>query len=93
MKLAESKIVNTFHCKTPDCSGWAVYEDDVNVFLCPVCKKRNCLTCAAIHEGMDCQKYQRELAIAAETDEDAKQSRLMLEVFTIYQIKNDACSN
>jgi len=40
VKLAESKIVNTFHCKTPDCTGWCVFEDDVNIFVCPVCKKK-----------------------------------------------------
>ncbi|CAG7837166.1 unnamed protein product [Allacma fusca] len=79
VKVAECKIVNTFHCKTADCTGWCVFEDDVNVFNCPVCKKRNCLTCQAIHEGVDCQQYQRQLAIDSETDENAKSSRLMLE--------------
>jgi len=80
VKLAERVMTNTFHCRTSDCPGWCIFEDDVNSFLCPVCKKRNCLTCQAIHEDMDCRQYQRQMAIAAETDEDAKSSRLMLEV-------------
>ena len=80
VKLAENKIANTFHCKTNDCTGWCIFEDDVNVFKCPVCRKSNCLTCQAIHEGKNCQEYQRELAINAETDEGAKSSRIMLEV-------------
>jgi hypothetical protein len=36
---------NAFHCKTPDCTGWCIYDDNVNNFLCPVCKINNCLTC------------------------------------------------
>lgn len=69
-----------FCSKTNDCTGWCIYEDDVNIFKCPVCRKNNCITCAAIHEGIDCLTYQRKLAIDAETDENAKSSRLMLEV-------------
>lgn len=42
---AENKIDKSFHCKTPDCKGWCIYEDNVNEFRCPVCKKINCLTC------------------------------------------------
>ena len=45
MKLAESKMKNAYHCKTNDCTGWCIFEDDVNIFKCPVCSKRNCLTC------------------------------------------------
>lgn len=86
VKLAERKMMNTFHCKTADCTGWCIYEDDVNIFKCPVCTKKNCITCAAIHEGMDCKQYQRQLAIDSETDENAKSSRLMLEVFTHKQL-------
>lgn len=43
--FAENKMKNTFHCKTANCKGWCIYEENVNDFLCPVCKKRNCLTC------------------------------------------------
>ncbi|CAD6222045.1 GSCOCG00005306001-RA-CDS, partial [Cotesia congregata] len=39
---------NAFHCKTPDCPGWCIYDDNVNNFLCPVCNKNNCLTCRVI---------------------------------------------
>lgn len=42
---AENKIDKSFHCKTPDCKGWCIYEDNVNEFKCPVCKNFNCLTC------------------------------------------------
>lgn len=41
-------MANTFHCKTPDCGGWTIYDDDVNVFKCPLCTKINCLTCQVI---------------------------------------------
>jgi hypothetical protein len=42
---AENKIQNAFHCKTPDCRGWCIFEDNVNDFQCPVCGHHNCLTC------------------------------------------------
>lgn len=43
---AENNAGNqAFHCKTPDCPGWCIYDDDVNNFLCPVCGANNCLTC------------------------------------------------
>lgn len=43
---AENNAGNqAFHCKTPDCPGWCIYDDDVNNFLCPVCEANNCLTC------------------------------------------------
>lgn len=42
---AENKIDKSFHCKTPDCKGWCIFEDNVNEFRCPVCRRNNCLTC------------------------------------------------
>lgn len=45
IRIAENKIENTFHCKTPNCSGWCIFEDNTNTFKCPVCTIVNCLTC------------------------------------------------
>ena len=45
VKEAEANMKNTFHCKTPDCAGWTIFDDDVNIFQCPLCKKTNCITC------------------------------------------------
>lgn len=45
VNFAENKIKNAFHCKSPDCKGWCIFEENVNHFKCPVCKKTNCLTC------------------------------------------------
>lgn len=45
LAVAESGTRNTFHCRTTDCSGWAVCETDVRVFPCPVCNKKNCIPC------------------------------------------------
>lgn len=42
---AENKIKNAFHCKTANCRGWCIFEDNVNEFHCPVCSHTNCLTC------------------------------------------------
>lgn len=45
LKVAEHRTENAFHCKTPSCRGWCIYEDNVNQFKCPICKIMNCLTC------------------------------------------------
>lgn len=47
---AENKMDKSFHCKTPDCKGWCIFEDNVNEFRCPVCRRINCLTCQVIFE-------------------------------------------
>ncbi|KAF2899896.1 hypothetical protein ILUMI_06289 [Ignelater luminosus] len=75
---AENKIDKSFHCKTPDCKGWCIFEDNVNEFHCPVCRKTNCLTCQAIHMGVNCKQYQESINESA-TDEDAKRTKEMLE--------------
>ncbi|CAD1478140.1 unnamed protein product, partial [Heterotrigona itama] len=70
---------NAFHCKTPDCPGWCIYDDDVNNFLCPVCNANNCLTCQAIHAGKNCKQYQQELRLSKETDQESRRTAEMLE--------------
>ncbi|XP_064599255.1 ranBP-type and C3HC4-type zinc finger-containing protein 1-like isoform X2 [Liolophura sinensis] len=79
LQTAESQAVNSYHCKTTDCTGWCIYEDLVNFFDCPVCGKQNCLTCKAIHEGMNCKQYQTDLRIRAENDVAAQQTHLVLQ--------------
>ncbi|KAH9515505.1 RanBP-type and C3HC4-type zinc finger-containing protein 1 [Bulinus truncatus] len=76
---AESRAANAYHCKTADCHGWCIYEDQVNFFKCPVCRKENCLTCKAIHENMDCKKYQDDLKMRSVNDAAAKQTQELLE--------------
>lgn len=58
LRVAENKIENSFHCRTPNCKGWCIYEDNVNQFKCPICSLVNCLTCRVIHDGLDCKQYQ-----------------------------------
>ncbi|KAL1458370.1 hypothetical protein WDU94_008527 [Cyamophila willieti] len=77
--MAEGQTENAFHCKTPDCKNWCVYEDEVNVFCCPSCWHFNCLTCQAIHDDMNCKEYQDHLKEIAKTDEDARKTQEMLE--------------
>ncbi|CAL1290893.1 unnamed protein product [Larinioides sclopetarius] len=79
MALAESQAQDSFHCKTPDCPGWCLFEDNVNTFLCPVCHRTNCLTCAAIHEGRNCRQYQDQLALNSDTSEEAKKTKEYLQ--------------
>ncbi|KAL5022357.1 hypothetical protein ScPMuIL_001512 [Solemya velum] len=72
LKTAESQATNSFHCKSVDCQGWCLYEDHVNFFVCPVCKRENCLTCKAIHMGKNCRQYQEDLKILSRNDEAAR---------------------
>ncbi|XP_078507855.1 ranBP-type and C3HC4-type zinc finger-containing protein 1 [Lissotriton helveticus] len=74
VSLAETRSMNSYHCKTTDCRGWCIYEDDVNEFLCPLCELTNCLLCKAIHTNMNCKEYQDDLKLRAENDEAAKKT-------------------
>lgn len=86
MRLAEKAMKNAFHCQTADCPGWAIIEEDnINVFRCPVCRKSNCLTCQAIHEGANCKEFQDQVNESAETDEDAKRTKEMIDVSLVNQ--------
>ncbi|XP_041823587.1 ranBP-type and C3HC4-type zinc finger-containing protein 1 isoform X2 [Melanotaenia boesemani] len=78
LSVAESRCEGSYHCATPDCPGWCVYEDTVNVFHCPVCKKHNCLICKSIHEGMNCKQYQDDLAARAINDSAARRTTHLL---------------
>ncbi|KYM80724.1 RanBP-type and C3HC4-type zinc finger-containing protein 1 [Atta colombica] len=78
---AENNAGNkAFHCKTPDCPGWCIYDDDVNNFLCPVCEANNCLTCQhiVVHTGKNCKQYQQELQLSKETDQESRRTTAML---------------
>ncbi|XP_039433101.1 uncharacterized protein LOC120415583 isoform X1 [Culex pipiens pallens] len=79
IRQAESKLDNTFHCKTPNCRGWCIYEDNVNQFKCPVCTIVNCLTCRAIHDGLDCKQFQDRIKNDCDTNIEARQTRDMLQ--------------
>ncbi|KAJ0059604.1 hypothetical protein NL108_001995, partial [Boleophthalmus pectinirostris] len=78
LAVAESRCEGSYHCATADCPGWCVYEDTVNVFHCPVCRKHNCLVCKAIHEGMNCKQYQDDLAARAINDSAARRTTHLL---------------
>lgn len=79
IRQAESKLDNTFHCKTPNCRGWCIYEDNVNQFKCPVCTIVNCLTCRAIHDGLDCKQFQDRMNSDCDTNIEARRTRDMLQ--------------
>lgn len=79
LSIAESRADHSFHCQTPNCPGWCIYEDEVNEFRCDICKETNCILCRAIHKGMNCKDYQDDLRIRAENDQAAQKTKQMLE--------------
>ncbi|XP_054877147.1 ranBP-type and C3HC4-type zinc finger-containing protein 1 [Poeciliopsis prolifica] len=79
LSIAESRSEHSFHCQTPNCRGWCIYEDDVNEFHCDLCNETNCILCRAIHKDMNCKDYQDDLRIRAENDEAAQKTKQMLE--------------
>lgn len=79
LQLAENADADSFHCRHTDCKGFCFVADEVNEFVCPICKKPNCLLCKAIHEDMDCQEYQDDLKRRAENDAAAQATQNMLE--------------
>ncbi|XP_072521848.1 ranBP-type and C3HC4-type zinc finger-containing protein 1 [Salminus brasiliensis] len=80
LSIAESRSENSYHCKTPDCAGWCIFEDDVNEFTCDICNEKNCLLCKAIHKDMNCKEYQDDLRIRAANDTAARKTTEMLEM-------------
>lgn len=79
LSIAESRSEHSFHCQTPNCRGWCIYEDEVNEFHCELCDETNCILCRAIHSDMNCKDYQDDLRIRAENDQAAQQTKQMLE--------------
>ncbi|XP_037831134.1 ranBP-type and C3HC4-type zinc finger-containing protein 1 isoform X1 [Kryptolebias marmoratus] len=79
LNVAESRSEQSFHCQTPNCRGWCIYEDEVNEFHCELCNETNCILCRAIHNGMNCKDYQDDLRVRAENDKAAQQTKQMLD--------------
>ncbi|KPI94710.1 RanBP-type and C3HC4-type zinc finger-containing protein 1 [Papilio xuthus] len=82
LATAECGTRNAFHCRTRDCTGWALCEPGVRKFPCPVCKCNNCVPCQAIHDGETCEHYQTKLrtaVTAAQTNETDEGTRALLD--------------
>ncbi|GFU12860.1 ranBP-type and C3HC4-type zinc finger-containing protein 1 [Nephila pilipes] len=75
---AESIAEKSFHCKTPDCPGWCLFEDNINIFHCPVCLHYNCLNCRTTHEGLNCRQYQDKLKSEKKLDPDSEKTLELL---------------
>ncbi|CAK1602949.1 unnamed protein product [Parnassius mnemosyne] len=81
LATAECGTRNAFHCRTRDCTGWALCEPGVRKFPCPVCKCNNCVPCQAIHEAETCEQYQNKLrtaVTAAQTNETDEGTQALL---------------
>lgn len=74
IERAEASIKNSFHCKTPDCRGWAEIGEFVTDFRCPVCSKVNCVKCKVIHEGRTCTEYYYDTNEGARKVRDDKET-------------------
>lgn len=79
LRIAEHQIENSFHCRTPNCKGWCIYEDDVNTFKCPICQLVNCLTCRVIHDGLDCKQYQNMMKNNVDNNPENMRTLAMLD--------------
>ncbi|KAM9859617.1 ranBP-type and C3HC4-type zinc finger-containing protein 1 [Aulostomus maculatus] len=79
LSIAESCSEYSFHCQTPNCRGWCIYEDEVDEFHCEICQETSCILCRAIHKDMTCKEYQDDLRIRAQNDKTAFQTKQMLE--------------
>lgn len=76
IRVAQGSIENVFYCKTPNCKGWCVLEDNINEFPCPVCNKNNCILCRAIHPGYTCRQYQ-DVVTGGDTETKAELGRMV----------------
>jgi len=80
LKLAEGTSENTYHCKTPDCTGWIIFEEGTRGFMCFVCKAVNCLGCKVIHAGKNCREYQDEVNPNAKHLRENAESELAIDL-------------
>lgn len=48
LSIAESCSEHSFHCQTPNCRGWCIYEDEVNEFHCQICGQTSCILCRVV---------------------------------------------
>ncbi|KAG4074856.1 hypothetical protein HA402_009281 [Bradysia odoriphaga] len=78
LRVAENRTENAYHCKTPNCKGWCIFEDNVNEFKCPICKILNCLTCNVIHDGLNCKQYQDQMNRNCDSNAEARRTKDML---------------
>ncbi len=85
---AELSMPNSFHCRSVNCNAWweLVNEDGDGDEMggettCPLCKKRNCLKCKAIHEAVSCEEYQQQLA----------QDEMDIKTKTLLQVNEGKC--
>eukprot|EP00095_Tigriopus_kingsejongensis_P003996 maker-scaffold1031_size68893-snap-gene-0.22 protein:Tk03996 transcript:maker-scaffold1031_size68893-snap-gene-0.22-mRNA-1 annotation:"-type and c3hc4-type zinc finger-containing protein" len=58
LKAVQTGAEKIFQCRADDCEGWFFLDDDALEFKCPLCQGLNCVSCRAIHGGMDCKQYQ-----------------------------------
>ena len=57
----EKNVGNTSWCPTPGCTSVFSYDNVLEEFRCPACKKNYCLKCKCdMHYGVTCAEY-REL--------------------------------
>lgn len=89
LRVAENQIENSFHCRTPNCAGWCIYEDNVNQYKCAICTLVNCLTCRVIHDGLNCAQYQEMVKNNLEGNPENAITRTMLDEM----IKNGEAMN
>lgn len=69
-EYAEATTKNSFHCKTPDCTGWVEVDEGAISFNCPICLKTSCVKCKANHEGKSCNDYYYEINSDARKQRD-----------------------
>ena len=83
LKIAEaSSKEKSYHCKTPNCLGFCFLDEGdeaITHFVCPTCKRENCLNCQAVHEGNTCQEYQVQ-QLSNPSNSDIRATGLFLEV-------------
>uniref|UniRef100_A0A8C7K1S8 HOIL-1/Sharpin LUBAC thetering domain-containing protein n=1 Tax=Oncorhynchus kisutch TaxID=8019 RepID=A0A8C7K1S8_ONCKI len=63
LSITETWSENSYQCKTPDCAGWGIFEDEVNEFMCELCREQ-----LSPLQGMNCKEFQDDLRIRAEKD-------------------------
>ncbi|CAG7835449.1 unnamed protein product, partial [Allacma fusca] len=57
--LTATQELPIFLCKTRNCDGICIPENDAKIFLCSICNRQNCLSCGTIHDGIPCDRWKK----------------------------------
>lgn len=81
------KDKNIFNCRNENCLGFGFIDEQETSFECSECKTINCTLCRDIHNGMNCEEFEKSKILQKELSENKKEVS-----FTAHYFQCQYCS-